>query len=539
MMQRKTWLIGAAAACLAALVLPSQAALIAYYTFDEASGAVAHDSVGSIDGILSGSAAFAPGAGILGGAISLNILTHDLVDMGNNFGMTGGSFSIQAWVKLAPGDTTAYIPVSKHYSTVLAGYALGISDIGDGCNVPVGKASFYTAYPCSGASSISVNDGAWHQLVGVYDATTTRSSIYVDGLLQSTSAPGNTIDPAPADFMVGGISVGGTPTGTFTGLVDEIKIFDNALNADDVQTLNTDTLAGRSQTLSVSVTLSGSVISNTGSINCQGASGTCVASYSAGQQVVLTATPNPGYALSSWTGCTVSAGPTCTVTMNSAVSVTASFVEGTGLPLATAGFNLSGNGSTTPLNLVSLFGSADNPMAGVSINVEAVWSWNSATRRWRFHTPQLAQAASAAYARANGYEVLTLVPPGEGFWVNVYQPINVVAPTGTGFNYDIVNFPSLPGSFNLLAIGSTLSVQQFANNVGSPPSPPASFNALWAWDAQYTKWYFYSPSLEQPGAPFTNLQYCTANGFQDFGGGAAPAATLSLHSGLGFWVEKF
>jgi hypothetical protein len=78
---------------------------------------------------------------------------------------------------------------------------------------------------------------------------------------------------------------------------------------------------------------------------------------------------------------------------------------------------------------------------------------------------------------------------------------------------------------------------------------PDNFKALWTWDASRTKWYFYSPQLEQLGAPFTNCQYAAANHYLDFGDCAAanaaawvpnpPAPALSLTPGLGFWVEKF
>jgi len=67
---------------------------VAYYNFDEASGTIAHDSVGSINGTLMGGATFDPGAGINGGAVSLNTATNAYVDMGNNFAFTSGSFSI-------------------------------------------------------------------------------------------------------------------------------------------------------------------------------------------------------------------------------------------------------------------------------------------------------------------------------------------------------------------------------------------------------------------------------------------------------------
>lgn len=37
---------------------------------------------------------------------------------------------------------------------------------------------------------------------------------------------------------------------------------------------------------------------------------------------------------------------------------------------------------------------------------------------WAFYTPSLTTAALAAYAAGKGYDVLTTINSGEGFWVN-------------------------------------------------------------------------------------------------------------------------
>jgi hypothetical protein len=57
-------------------------------------------------------------------------------------------------------------------------------------------------------------------------------------------------------------------------------------------------------------------------INC---GALCSKNYSSGSSVVLTATPNAGYTFGSWSGCTSVSGNVCTVLMNSAKSVSATF----------------------------------------------------------------------------------------------------------------------------------------------------------------------------------------------------------------------
>lgn len=78
-------------------------------------------------------------------------------------------------------------------------------------------------------------------------------------------------------------------------------------------------------TLALNVTAGindGSIVSNPGGVICPFA---CAASFPLGTAVTLSATPNPGKSFISWGGCDSQAGLTCTVTMNTDRTVTASF----------------------------------------------------------------------------------------------------------------------------------------------------------------------------------------------------------------------
>ena len=68
----------------------------------------------------------------------------------------------------------------------------------------------------------------------------------------------------------------------------------------------------------------GTVTSNPPGIDC-GAN--CSASYDGGTVVTLTATPASGSRFTGWSGCDAVSGTTCTVTMNAARAVTASFLQ--------------------------------------------------------------------------------------------------------------------------------------------------------------------------------------------------------------------
>lgn len=209
----------------------AEASLIAHYAFDETSGTVAHDSIGSMNGALQGGAKFVMG-GINGsGAISLDRATGDLVNMGDNFGFA--SFSIQSWVKLDENYGTVSVPFGKHIAGAGIGYYLSISE-----GAP-GKAWLYPgAYPRTGVSTTSVNDGHWHQLVGIFDGTFGTASLYVDGMLE-TSVTGASTQFSTTPFLVGGTTYGAT----YTGLIDELRIYDHALTADEVGSLYNETAA--------------------------------------------------------------------------------------------------------------------------------------------------------------------------------------------------------------------------------------------------------------------------------------------------------
>ena len=94
--------------------------------------------------------------------------------------------------------------------------------------------------------------------------------------------------------------------------------------------------------LTVTVSGSGTVTSASGGISCGNGSTSCSANVVAGQQVTLSAAPVVGSNFVGWSGACSGTG-SCTVTLNAATSVTATF-SGTSYPLSVT---LNGNGSVT------------------------------------------------------------------------------------------------------------------------------------------------------------------------------------------------
>lgn len=206
----------------------ASASLLGRWDFDEKGGTTAFNSVvGGVDGSLVGGAAFTITGGIAGGAIQIDSY-NGFVTMGDNFPATP-TFSLQAWVKTAPNVTTAMTPISKHISGIGQGYYLSINSVNDGYTFS-SQAGFRSmnGNDLTATGLPAVNDGFWHQLVGVFDKGT--SSLYVDGQLAARTF-NNGYSNNAANFIVGGLGGVGS---FYNGLVDEVRVYDSALSGVDV-----------------------------------------------------------------------------------------------------------------------------------------------------------------------------------------------------------------------------------------------------------------------------------------------------------------
>jgi hypothetical protein len=223
-----------------ALAYPADAAVVAQYHFDEVSGFTAFDSAGFYNGTLTPTGATFVGGGISGNAISLNQGLGGLVNMGTSFpAFTSGDFSIVLWVNTTAtaADT---IPLAKHKAGTQNGYLFAINTTGGGG--VANKSTFVTGSEFvaqAPTSTTTVNDGAWHQIVGVFSAGGTHS-IYVDGspLEAFSNSPGITDLGAP--FLIGGVrEIAGTdnPEARYTGLIDEVQVYDQALTDEQITAL--------------------------------------------------------------------------------------------------------------------------------------------------------------------------------------------------------------------------------------------------------------------------------------------------------------
>jgi hypothetical protein len=270
---------------------------------------------------------------------------------------------------------------------------------------------------------------------------------------------------------------------------------------------------------------SGTVTSTPAGIDC---GTTCSAAFNT--SVSLSASATAGSIFTSWSG-DCSGLAACVVTMNANRSVTAGFaaIAGGGdlsFPLMLApGWSLLGNSLNQVLSAATLL--SDSSV------VTSAWKWDVATTGWQFYSPLMDAPTLQAYAAGKGYGVLSVINPGEGFWVNARMAASLGTQAGGGFGLTMSN---LAAGWNLVATGNDLSPSQFNLSLSAnPPAPgtvPINVTTVWAWDNASSRWYFHAPSLETPGGTALT-DYIMSQGYLDF-----TQHGKTLGNGVGFWVNR-
>ena len=200
----------------------TQSGLVAAYSFNEGSGVQTHDSSGQNNtGTIAGATWTASGR--YGAALSFNG-TNAWVTVAdaNSLDLTNG-LTIEAWVNPTIGSGWRSV-VMKETSGGLA-YALYSAN---NSSRPEGYVHTSSDMGVAGTSAVALN--TWTHLALTYDGTTLR--IYANGVLvKSGSAPGLAATSA-SPLRIGGDSVWGE---YFKGLIDEVRVYNRALSAAEIQ----------------------------------------------------------------------------------------------------------------------------------------------------------------------------------------------------------------------------------------------------------------------------------------------------------------
>ena len=203
--------------------------LVAHWNLDEAEGNVAHNSAGVHDGVLSGGPQWRPAGGMANGALEFDGI-DDHVRTARIISPSDGDFSVFAWIN---GGTAGQAILSQQ-----------------------GGANWLTANPVDGAlrtelrqpettgrgvtplgppltSATIITDGDWCRIGFVRDAD--NRILYVDGVEVARDTAPN-LEPATGGLYIGAGS-NLEPGSFFSGLIDDVRIYDKALSAEEIAAL--------------------------------------------------------------------------------------------------------------------------------------------------------------------------------------------------------------------------------------------------------------------------------------------------------------
>ena len=189
--------------------------LIAHWPLDEAEGMVAYDSAGVNDSALTGVPAWQTDSGQVNGALEFNgstFVTTPLV-----VSPSEGPFSVLAWIK---GGEPGQVIISQDSGS---DWLAIDAESGSLMTAVAPPQSRHTTGPL--VSDAIVTDGLWHRIALVWDGIS--RNLYVDGTLIAIDEQ-NSLVPCAGGLNIGcGATM--TPTTFFTGLIDDVRIYNRAV----------------------------------------------------------------------------------------------------------------------------------------------------------------------------------------------------------------------------------------------------------------------------------------------------------------------
>ncbi len=204
--------------------------LVGHWELNETGNtSTATDAAGANDGTLTNFPADPTSRwidGVRGGALDFVVSGTGYVDIGSSFDIEDSSFTVAAWAKrFSTGGATRHIfvtgtPGGGPYDVLEFGYNESDSFVCLFWNDDLITPQAYT-------------DSDWHFWACTYDAATNERTIYRDGVEVVS-------DVAAGDFSGTGATYIGYnryDTTYFEGQIDDVRVYDRALSADDVKAL--------------------------------------------------------------------------------------------------------------------------------------------------------------------------------------------------------------------------------------------------------------------------------------------------------------
>ncbi|MHC4585081.1 MAG: LamG domain-containing protein, partial [Planctomycetota bacterium] len=205
---------------------------VAHWMLDETEGNTANDSIDDKNGTLHGNPVWQPASGKVGGALLFDGV-DDYVSTPFILDPAKVSFSVFAWIK---GGAPGQVIISQTDVTVDRGTKPGSAWLW--ADSSYGRLITRLMHPPFDplVSESVITDGQWHHVGLVYDYDELKRCLYVDGAEAAKDAT-----------VVGGVDSNGdlyigvdktlAAASFFTGLIDDVRIYDEVLSAEEVAEL--------------------------------------------------------------------------------------------------------------------------------------------------------------------------------------------------------------------------------------------------------------------------------------------------------------
>jgi uncharacterized membrane protein len=521
-----------------------------YYVYAEGNGVTWQDGSGAnefcVDPVNSFDLANNNSSCASRGYVAKNFVT---VDTGSNSGFT---FNLTGSAKTAPTAVTSVIAT--------AGPAQATVSFTSPANTGGSPVTGYTvtSYPAGGVDTNAGTTALSHTITGLTNGTAyTFTVVATNGTGNSAaSASSNSVTPMQISQSISfgavpTLAVGGTGTVTATGgasgnvitftsttpticsvagsTVTVLSAGSCVVAANQAGNANYNAAPQATQTIAVGASAQnisfGAVptlaVGGTGAVTATGGASGNVVTFASTTPTICTVAGSTVTALTAGS-CVVAANQSGNANYSAAPQATQTIAVGAGNTSLTLlrGWNLLGNSQSQPLPVATTFG--DKAL------ITTVWKWDTSAPGWQFYTPGMTPTDLQTYTVGKGYGVLSVINPGEGYWVNATAAATLTAQSAAPFN--LTNTNLLKG-WNLVATGNDVTPSAFNTSLNATP-PAYGLTTLWAWDNAHSKWYFYAPNLaEQGGAALTD--YINCKGYLDFTTGGK-----TLGAGVGFWVNK-
>lgn len=213
--------------------------LIHHWKLNELSGTVAEDH------------GYTPAAGTVSGATVAQVgrdgLCYDfdgtgdyVGGFGNNIGLERtDSFTLAAWVNCTSTGTFEVIFGKRENSSPNVGWELG-KNTDDTLRLDLCNNSTNNRLQVS--STNVINGSVWRHVVATYDGTSDSDGVnlYIDGVLETPSVDQNTLSSSIAtsnSFFIGTRDATSDGSREWTGLLDDLRIYNRELSAAEITTL--------------------------------------------------------------------------------------------------------------------------------------------------------------------------------------------------------------------------------------------------------------------------------------------------------------